>query len=272
MRGWRCAGGTYAAQVDVRSLGYRTDLMIRMLEGGQVEDRGDCLVIRSPGNPDFWWGNFLLLAEPPAPGRLDEWLARFAAEFPDASHVALGVDVTQAGLVDAQELTAAGFSLTQSTVLTARKVRKPARLNTQASFRRLTGDDWRQVAELRAAIYDESPESPFLRRRVAAQRAITEAGHGQWLGAFIDGALLSQLGLITGPAGIARYQDVETHPAARRQGLAGTLLWLGAQHNLPADPERTLVIVADPDDAAIRLYQSAGFTPAQAQIGFDKTL
>jgi hypothetical protein len=50
--------------------------------------------------------------------------------------------------------------------------------------------------------------------RLAAERAITEAGHGSWFGAFIDGRLLAQLGLITGQAGLARYQNVETHPAA----------------------------------------------------------
>jgi hypothetical protein len=41
------------------TLGYRTDLAILELEGGQVADRGDHLVIRTPGNPDYWWGNFL---------------------------------------------------------------------------------------------------------------------------------------------------------------------------------------------------------------------
>jgi hypothetical protein len=35
----------------VRSLGYRTDLMILSLEGSQVYDRGDYLVIQTPGNP-----------------------------------------------------------------------------------------------------------------------------------------------------------------------------------------------------------------------------
>ena len=47
--------------MEIRSLGYRTDLMVRAREGSLVEDRGDYLVIRSPGNPAFWWGNFLLL-------------------------------------------------------------------------------------------------------------------------------------------------------------------------------------------------------------------
>lgn len=38
---------------------------------------------------------------------------------------------------------------------------------------------------------------------------------------------------------------------ARRRGLAGTL-----------------VMVADPDDVAIRVYRSVGFTVSQDQVGF----
>jgi ribosomal protein S18 acetylase RimI-like enzyme len=259
--------------MEIRSLGYRTDLLVRALEGSQIEDRGDYLVIRSPHNPDFWWGNFLLLREPPAPGQADQWLARFAAEFPQASHVTLGVDVAEADVMDSRELTAAGFSLTTSVVLTTSDVRPPSRPSIEASYRPLSGDDdWRQATELRAVLYEDGAGtgSAFLRSRTAAQRAMTETGHGCWHGAFINGELLSQLGIITGPGGLARYQDVETHPAARRQGLASTLLWHAAQAISPGSDERTLVIVADPQDAAIRLYQSAGFTTVQTQIGFDR--
>ncbi len=66
----------------VTSLGFRTDLALRVLEGATISDRGAYLVIRSPGNPDYWWGNFLLLRD--APGTGGPWLARFAEEFPAA--------------------------------------------------------------------------------------------------------------------------------------------------------------------------------------------
>ena len=73
----------------VTSLGFQTDLALRIMEGAEVTDRGGYLVIRSPGNPDYWWGNYLLLAEVPEPGTGGAWLARFAAEFPAARHVAV---------------------------------------------------------------------------------------------------------------------------------------------------------------------------------------
>jgi GNAT superfamily N-acetyltransferase len=259
--------------VQIRSFGYRTDLAIRVLEGSQISDRGGYLVIRSQDHPDFWWGNFLLLAEPPGPGEAGEWLARFAAEFPGAGHVALGVDVTEDSAAGRAELTAAGLQLIRLTVLTATDVQAPAHLNAAASYRTLSGDDdWRQAARLRAVISEGGPgsEPGFLRTRLAAERAITEAGHGSWFGAFIGGRLLAQLGLISCGSGLARYQNVETDPSARRQGLAGSLVWHAGRHALTAGDASTLVIVADPEEDAIRVYRSAGFTDAQAQVGFER--
>ncbi len=57
-----------------------------------------------------------------------------------------------------------------------------------------------------------------------------------------------------------------THPAARRQGLAGTLVWRAGQHALGELGARTLVIVADPTEAAIRVYRSVGFADHETQL------
>jgi predicted GNAT family acetyltransferase len=96
---------------------------------------------------------------------------------------------------------------------------------------------------------------------------LAAAGHGAWFGAFLDGTLVSQLGLITGKSGPARYQSVETHPAARRRGLAGTLVWHAGAAVLTGGAS-TLVMVADPEDVAIRVYRSVGFTVMESQLGF----
>ena len=41
-------------------------------------------------NPDYYWGNFVLARADP--GNHERWLAVFAGEFPDATHVAIGLD------------------------------------------------------------------------------------------------------------------------------------------------------------------------------------
>jgi len=247
--------------------------MIRLLEGSRIDDRGDYLVIRSPNNPTYWWGNFLLLSAPPAPGQAGEWLATFAAEFPAAKHVALGIDVTEISAVDVGELMAEDLRLDRSAVLTATAVHEPPHPNQAATYRELAGDDdWLQAADLRAVLNEGEPgsESTFLAARIAAERALTEAGHGSWFGAFVDGKLVAQLGLITDGSGIARYQNVETHPGWRRQGLAGTLVWRAGQHGIDNLAARTLVMAADPAYVAIRVYRSVGFIDAETQIGFER--
>ena len=47
-----------------RSLGWRTDLIFARFDG-KVAPRSDHLVIRTPPNPTFWWGNSLLFDHAP---------------------------------------------------------------------------------------------------------------------------------------------------------------------------------------------------------------
>src|ERR1700733_2474747 len=115
--------------------------MIRVLEGSQVTDRGTYVVIRTPQNPDYWWGNFLLLRS--MPERADPWLESFAAEFPGSRHLTLGVDVNDA--TDAAPL--AGMRVQLLTVLTAGSLREPPFPHRSAVVRPLAGDDdWQRAA------------------------------------------------------------------------------------------------------------------------------
>jgi ribosomal protein S18 acetylase RimI-like enzyme len=256
--------------VRVTSLGFRTDLTLRVLEGAEVADRGDYLVIRSPGNPDYWWGNFLLLAEVPEPGTGQAWLDRFAAEFPAARHVALGVDTASDEAVIPEEFIAAGLEVSRETVLTAAAVRPP-HLNSEAEIRPLTSDDdWRQSVDLGIRCFDGAEPTLYLERRAAVRRELTQAGRGTWFGAFASGRLLAQLGLFDVGDGYARYQHVETDPEARRQGLAGTLVGHAGRYGTDVLGARTLVIVADTAGEAIRLYRACGFVPLESSLSFER--
>ena len=123
--------------MDIKSLGYRTDIMLRLLEGSERTDGDGYVVIRSPANPAYWWGNFLLMAAPPAPGGAVSWRSRFDAEFPAAEHLALGLDVTDASAVDPGEFQAAGLTFRREVVLTAHAVHPPPDLSQVAQLRPL---------------------------------------------------------------------------------------------------------------------------------------
>ena len=223
----------------VTSLGFATDVALRVLEGAEVAGHGDYLVVRSPDNPDFWWGNFILMGAPSGSGPACRWLTRFAAEFPSARHVALGVDTTDKHAEIPAEFLAAGLEPERVTVLTCTAVRRPAHLNGGAEIRPLESDaDWQQALDLGIRCYGDDGSQEYRDRRIAARRRLTQAGRGAWFGAFTRGRLLAQLGVCDAGGGLARYQDVETDPAARRQGLAGTLVWHAGRHGRPGWPLR----------------------------------
>lgn len=254
------------------NLGLRTDLALRRLEGAELTDRDGYLVVRSPDNPDFWWGNFLLFPAPPVPGTAGAWLDRFAAEFPAAGHVALGADGTGDPGPVPPEFTAAGLEPSLTTVLTAEATRPPPRRNDTAEIRPFASDaDWLQSMDLGVRCFGADGAQDYLTRRIEARRRLTRAGHGAWFGAFAGQRLLAQLGVCDAGDGLARYQDVETDPAARRQGLAGTLVWRAGEYARDALGARTLVIVAEPDGPAIRLYRACGFESAQHQLTFERS-
>jgi ribosomal protein S18 acetylase RimI-like enzyme len=258
--------------VRVDSLGFRTDLMLRFLEGGKIVDHGGFLTVCSPENPAFWWGNFLLMPESALRDDAATWMSRFTEAFPAAAHMTIGVDGTGGGAVQPAAYVAAGFRVERSTVMTAAGLREPPRRNHAALYRPLeTEDDWRQAVELRVACTDEAAGArEFCERRVADERRLAEAGHGACFGAFQQGRLAAQLGLFSDGGQIARYQNVETHPSARRQGLAATLVHHAGLYGFSVLGASTLVIVADPDYTAIRIYRSVGFADTETQLSLQR--
>jgi RimJ/RimL family protein N-acetyltransferase len=262
------------AVVDVTSLGFQTDLMIRALEGSEVTDHPGYVTVRTPANPEFWWGNFLLLPAGAVPGAAAPWLERFRAEFPAAGHLALGLDGTRDPGPDLGGFAAAGLELNRETVLTTAAIQEPPQRNLDAVIRPLASDDdWQRALELQV-ICDAADGGPatrtFTEARYAGRRGAADAGHGAWFGAFRDGELVAQLGIFSARSPVARYQDVGTHPAARRQGLAGTLVWRAGQYALDQLGASTLVILADPAEAAIRVYRSVGFTERETQFSLQR--
>jgi ribosomal protein S18 acetylase RimI-like enzyme len=260
--------------VNVTSLGFRTDLALLERAGSLIEDNGDHLAVRSPSNPTFYWGNFLLLDRVPAAGRVDEWLERFAVEFPKARHVALGFDDPQGTADDLAAFGARGLTVDVSTVMTATSVTPPPHPNSDAVYRAFeSDDDWAQSVALAMACndtYDADSHLTFVTRRAASNRAVAEAGHGAWFGAFLDGALLAQMGLVSASPGLARFQAVETHPDHRRRGLAGSLVHRVAEYGFGNLGAGTLVMVADPDYHAIRVYRALGFADGESQLQVER--
>ena len=109
----------------VTSLGFRTDLALLTATGSLVEDRGTHLVVRTPDNPTYFWGNFLLLAQAPVPGGEREVVGAFHAEFPQAEHVSIGIDAADLTDDARAAFEDAGLTVEVATVLTASRLDAP---------------------------------------------------------------------------------------------------------------------------------------------------
>jgi ribosomal protein S18 acetylase RimI-like enzyme len=253
--------------LEIASLGFRTDLMVLALGGSEIEHGEGHVVVRTPANPTFWWGNFVLFAEPVESRDVAGRLALLAEAFPGAEHVAGGIDSVDGTIGAEAELVGEGFELSRDTVLATTSLRPPSR-GVDAELRPLVGDeDWGQALELRIVCLpeDEHYTEPFVRAHLAGSRALCERGLATWFGAFERGTLRAALGIVADGDGLARFQMVETHPESRRRGLASSLVHRAGSAALEAGAE-TLVIVADPTYHAIDLYRSVGFADRETKV------
>ena len=256
----------------VTSLGFRTDLALLTATGSVVEDRGTHLVVRTPDNPTYFWGNFLLLAQAPVPGGEREVIGTFHTEFPEAEHVSIGIDAVDLSDAARAAFEGAGLTVEVATVLTASRLDAPREV--EAEVRPLTSDeDWEARATLSHQLYPQTSVETFLvfaRGRNDQEKALMAAGRGQRFGAFVDGQLVSTAGVFVTEDGVARFQSVETHAEHRRRGLAGAVVHAAGQHALDHLGVRTLVIVADTDGDAIGIYRRLGFSDSERQLSMEQ--
>jgi ribosomal protein S18 acetylase RimI-like enzyme len=252
--------------MQVRSLGYRTDLFFVAFDG-EVIDRGDYVVARSPLNPTHYWGNLLVFPRAPLPGELAAWRERFAAEVgrpPTTEHVSLALDLPEAEVGDLTRVMEPGFEAVRSVVLTSREPCFPSEWPEGIEVRALSGDDdWKQALENQVACRDARHELEgyrlFKRRQLDRYRRMIGAGLGTWFGAFEGERLVGDLGLFA-REGVGRFQAVGVHPDFRRRGICRAMLHHASRYGFERLGAEVLVIVADPDYHAARLYESSGFT------------
>lgn len=236
---------------------------------GSVEEKDDYLVLRTTLVPDYWYGNCLAMPNPPEPGDSAAWSVLFNEEFPVAQHRVFLVDGTDGHAGDEAPFIAAGFELNIHDVLSTRAPGKPERMNTDFVYRPFDGDsDWRSGVETSWAVNQGTHgyTRAYIERSFAALRMAVERGLGSWWGAWDGEQNVGQMGLFYAD-GLARFKDVETHPAYRRRGVCRTLLFHvcdAASKDFGA-PE--FVIVPEDDDVR-RIYEALGFRFTERTVDY----
>jgi ribosomal protein S18 acetylase RimI-like enzyme len=263
-----------------RSLVHATG--IDVLEPGRVvERRLDHLVVRSPGDPRFYWGNFLVFDDAPGPGDGVTWEAAFDEAFagePRVRHRAFAWDRVDGCLGAAEEeFVARGYVLDRLVGLVAEGVLAPhPRESREVEIRALDpfGDEdlWAGVRELqvagRDAVFEEESYRAFTLARQTDHRALFRAGLGSWYVALVPGTgeVAGSCGIVV-TAGRGRYQAVETAEAHRRRGVCSRLVVEASRLSAAAFGTQRFVIVADAGHHALGLYESLGFERREHAAG-----
>jgi hypothetical protein len=252
--------------MEITSKGLQSEFIFHEF-GGVITDHGDCISVRTPSNPDFYFGNFLLFPAPPTDGDFGPWMARFEeifAQYPQVRHHTfqwLPADDANSG--ELAEFKEAGFTLDETSVLATQSVHtdKPAPIDVD--FRKISTDaEW--LAVIDAQVRYGNPTIPsdeyrkFKEESFASYRAMSDKGLGNWWGAFKGDELVADLGLFFAN-GVGRFQSVQTATEHRRQGICRAMVDHVSNYGLTAHPDITLVLWADAHDVARDIYCSIGF-------------
>ena len=260
--------------MDIRSLGFRTDLRLLQMTGSEIEDRGTHLVVRTPANPTYFWGNFLLLKALPVLGGEREVIGAFHTEFPEAEHVAVGIDGTEDQTHALDAFVEAGLEVDCGVVLTASELVEPPVPPEGIVVRALeSDDDWERRARLGHRLYAQTSEATFMqfaRARNEQERGLVARGIGQRYAAFDGDELVSTAALFLTHAGVARFQTVETHADHRRQGLAAAVVHAAGRHGVEQLHVERLVIAADHAGDAISVYRRLGFADSERHTTLER--
>lgn len=253
----------------LKSLGLASDVLV--LRGqSTLEELDDRFILRSPNEPTFWFGNTVIFKTDQVDPETQ--IARFRAEFPDAEHVTIQWDQTQMAPDERLEAySKLGFKTDACDVLVLTGALTRSSPPDGIIIRPLASDDdWAQATELQgitgvAEGHDADDFLPYVKTRMDVCRRQTESGLACWFGAFAGDELAADLGIYADER-TARFQAVETREAYRRRGICAAMVTAGADWALSKHPDTKLVIIAETDGPAGRIYRRCGFERTESLI------
>lgn len=244
-------------------LGWASDVEVLLRTGSVIEDRRDHLLVRTPSNPGYHWGNCLVVRDPGLADEAEAWVAAFDEDFPGAGHLAIGLPRSPAPA----RWTDLGLRIEADEVLVRDRPPTQRRVPSGITVRVLDSDqDWRDAVRLEIAEEaagsgeDAAAYEKFVTARWASRRTLARTGSAAFLAAYRGTEQVAQLGIVL-CSDHARYQSVLTSAAERGRGLAGHLLGAAGAWAERAGASGWRILVEPSSDAA-RLYRSVGFRPA----------
>jgi GNAT superfamily N-acetyltransferase len=214
-------------------------------------------------------GNLLLLDTAPEPGSLTSWLATWHRELggrPDLLRVALRWESSPGAPPPAAivlEAAALGLGATINVALLLADL-AAVPLPEGISVRPLAAADWRAVVALHQEEAETESGRDFVHWHVAQQRALVEGGRARWWGAFSGEGMAAVAGLAWDDTWCGLH-EVATARAFRRRGICAALCHHAIRAHRSEHPDSRVVVVAERDGDAERVYRRLGFVPGTTQ-------
>lgn len=257
----------------IRSDGIASDLLVD--EGTQIVTHfPDCSVVRTPDQPDYWYGNCLI--ERTVPASAADVIAKFHEYVSGAEHICIQWDIENFDLGKMRdEFEALGIEVDQTEFLALRGDIARRERPSEFEFRPFGPDDWEKCIDLQVAVdvkmADRDPvkHRPYLEHRALARQAQIAKGRGQWFGAFDGDVLVGDLGIFCDDR-VARYQSVQTRETHRKRGICSALMVMAHDWAKAQSPDARVLIAADADDTPRFLYRQLGFQPFETTTAVTK--
>ena len=231
-----------------------------------IEDVGDALVIVTPKNPYWRWGNLIVLKNPPRSDDVARWRELYEKRIAP-NQVNPNRLVTWDGLAAESSVIEAytkdNLTFSPFDVLILNSLLPSPNHNDQITIKEIGDNDeeWHEVIESNIesfGVKDTSDYPDYAERRIADHRSMVASGRGRWYAARVDGEFAGSLGVFAGD-GLCRFQEVAVRPKFQRRGIASTLVHYAAARAREEYLNNPQVIVADPNGNAINIYRQLGF-------------
>lgn len=247
--------------MQIRSLFLESEMIFWQF-GSIVEDHGDHIVIKTPANPTWRWGNLMLFPHPPQPTDLVRWNELFDHHFDVENEHRLFVwDTIDGDKGAAETFVENGFQFTREPMLGALDLQLPEQHNRQIETHVIRSDqEWESVIQLNVESFaaENLAYQDYVERKFRLYRNMVEAERGFWMGAWLENKLLASCGVFHN-GHITRYQEVVTREENRNFGICTKLVFDAFTHGRSLSfPNQTLIAV-DLDSQAERIYRRLGF-------------
>lgn len=255
-----------------KSFGAQTNFLMDSFLA-ETTEKDKYFVIKTPKRPNYFWGNYILMKDPPHNGCFNDWVKIFEDEIGNKSslgYCAITFDLGGDEIFDTSEFSDNGFKVGTDKILVADKIVEPKKLNSQFNVKEY--DLSKNIDSFVEVHFDsdwaygsEQAQTKFLKEQATEFQSLIERNIAKRFGAFLENKLVADLGIYWNNDFI-RFNNISTHPAYRRKGVCSTLVYNVSKNLLDNDPDKKLVMQADEDYHAASIYESIGFSSKEKII------